>query len=309
MVAQSNTLNKMTKQSHLEAIASVKDAIAFVDLAPRAVPTKILMCRPSYFEVKDAKNEFMSTNIGGVDKLKAQAQWDGLKQAFESCGFEVKLIEPGKDLEDMVFTANQVLPTLDSSGHALVVLGRMTHDSRKVEVPLFETWFRQNNYGVLELPVQCVRFEGGGDAVWHPDRQLLWIGFGQRTVESSCDAIGQLLNTPVVKLKLISSRFYHLDTAFCVLNEDSVMIYPDAFDAAGLGLIRHYFKNVIEVNDADANNFACNALALDQYVVLQQGSPETCTALRRLGFKPVEVDTSEFMKSGGSVFCLKQMVY
>ena len=30
---------------------------------------------------------------------------------------------------------------------------------------------------------------------------------------------------------------------------------------------------------------------------------------RRAGFTPIEVDTSEFMKSGGSVFCLKVMIY
>jgi N-dimethylarginine dimethylaminohydrolase len=43
--------------------------------------------------------------------------------------------------------------------------------------------------------------------------------------------------------------------------------------------------------------------------VLQKGSASACADLRRLGFKPVEVDTSEFMKSGGSVFCMKQVVY
>ncbi len=293
----------------MQAIASVEDAIAFSQIAPRAVPHRILMCHPTYFEVKDAKNEFMSGNIGGVDKSKALSQWNQLKDTFESCGFPVELIEPGADLEDMVFTANQVLPALDKHGKPLVVLGRMTYESRTKEVPYFEKWFRDQGYGVLELPSQCSRFEGGGDGVWHPEKQLLWLGFGSRTDESCCDAIVQMLQTPVVKLKLVSQKFYHLDTAFAVLNADSVMIYPPAFDQAGLSLIRNYFQNVIEVSESDANNFACNALALDRYVVLQQGSQAVCGDLSRLGFSPVEVDTSEFMKSGGSVFCMKQMVY
>ena len=119
----------MTNQTQLQVIASVQDAIAVSQFAPRAVPRRILMCRPTYFEVKDAKNEFMSGNIGGVDKSKAQSQWSELKKAFENCGFPVELIEPGADLEDMVFTANQVLPALDEFGKPLVVLGRMTYES------------------------------------------------------------------------------------------------------------------------------------------------------------------------------------
>jgi N-dimethylarginine dimethylaminohydrolase len=299
----------MTSQIQFKAIASVEDAVAFGDLAPLAVPDKILMCPPAFFEVRDAKNEFMSKNIGSIDKAKAQRQWEELKATFERCGFPVELIEPGQGLEDMVFTANQVLPTLDDNEQPLVVLSHMAHEARQVEIQHFEKWFRKKGYVVLELPSDCGRFEGQGDAIWHPHRKLLWVGFGLRTDELSCEVIGRLLDVPVIKLKLISSKFYHLDTAFCALNEESVIIYPPAFDEAGLALIRHYFKNVIEVDESDANNFACNALSLNRYVVLQRGSIRTCASLRQLGFEPVEVDTSEFMKSGGSVFCLKQMVY
>lgn len=301
--------DSMTNQTQLQAIASVKDAIAFSQLAPRAMPRRILMCPPTYFEVKDAKNEFMSGNIGGVDKDAAVFQWSDLKNTFDQCGFKVDVIEPGEGLEDMVFTANQVLPALDENDKPQVVLGRMAYESRTYEVPHFEKWFRNNGYEILQLPENCKHFEGGGDGVWHPYRKLLWLGYGSRTDEACCDAVANLLKTPVIKLKLVSPKFYHLDTCFAVLNADSVLIFPPAFDDAGLALIRNYFQNVIEVSEADANNFACNALALDEYVVLQKGSAGTCTDLRRLGFKPVEVDTSEFMKSGGSVFCLKQMVY
>ncbi|MBS2003772.1 MAG: amidinotransferase [Cyanobacteria bacterium SZAS LIN-5] len=299
----------MTNNTQLQAIASLSEAVAFSQVAPRAVPRRILMCPPTYFDVKDAKNEFMSGNIGAVDTGKAQAQWSELKSTFEKCGFPVELIEPGVDLEDMVFTANQVLPALDVDAHPVVVLGRMAYQSRTREVPHFEKWFAEQGYKVLHLPEVCKRFEGGGDGVWHPGRKLLWLGFGTRTEERCCDALVNLLQVPVVKLRLVSAKFYHLDTCFAVLNADSVMIYPPAFDETGLSLIRNYFQNVVEVSEADANNFACNALALDDYVVIQKGSHATCSDLQRLGFKPVEVDTSEFMKSGGSVFCMKQMVY
>jgi N-dimethylarginine dimethylaminohydrolase len=69
---------------------------------------------------------------------------------------------------------------------------------------------------------------------------------------------------------------------------------------------RAAFSNLIEVGAKDAANFACNAHCPDgKHVILQQGSAETVAELKRRNFRPIEVDTGEFIKSGGSVFCLK----
>ena len=42
-------------------------------------------------------------------------------------------------------------------------------------------------------------------------------------------------------------------------------------------------------------------------MLLQAGCPRTEKALRARGYEPVPLETGEFRKSGGSVFCLKQM--
>jgi len=55
---------------------------------------------------------------------------------------------------------------------------------------------------------------------------------------------------------------------------------------------------------------ACNAAAfLRRTVVIQQGSERINRKLRALGYEVLEVDTSEFMKSGGSVFCMKMYLF
>jgi N-dimethylarginine dimethylaminohydrolase len=111
-------------------------------------------------------------------------------------------------------------------------------------------------------------------------------------------------------LKLATKTFYHLDTAFAALDEETVMIYPAAFEKEGLELIHHFFANVIELTENDANNFAGNAVALrGKKVILQKGSTDACRQLRQAGFEPIELDSSEFMKSGGSFFCIKMLVY
>jgi N-dimethylarginine dimethylaminohydrolase len=113
----------------------------------------------------------------------------------------------------------------------------------------------------------------------------------------------------VLLLELVNEKCYHLDTSLCILDNDSALVYPHAFSSDGIGMIRALFKNIVEVADEDADNFAGNAVVLGKHVILQRGSNKTCDRLRAAGFTPIEVDTGEFMKSGGSVFCMKMMVY
>lgn len=274
-------------------------------------PQRVLMCTPDYFDVIDVKNAFMEGRVGSVDRLRARAQWEALGCAFESAGHEVVAIPGAEGCEDMVFTANQALPGMGDDGRPYVVLSRMRHPSRRREVPYFRDWYESHGYRILELPASVPYFEGQGDAIWHPGRRLLWGGFGQRSSLEAYATISELLDVPVVALELVHPSFYHLDTAFCALSEDAVLVYPKAFAPAGMSLIRRGFARVIEVSERDAvEGFACNAHSLDgRTVILQKGSPSTVAALSGSGFDVVEVDTSEFIKSGGSVFCMKMMIY
>ncbi|MGB4853217.1 MAG: amidinotransferase, partial [Ignavibacteria bacterium] len=104
-------------------------------------PNKILMCSPDYFEVNYSGNEFMKDNIDNVNKSAAMEQWKDLKNIYETLNFKVDLIEPGKDLVDMVFTANQSLPFIDKSGSKKVILSKMKNEQRKNEVPYFRDFY------------------------------------------------------------------------------------------------------------------------------------------------------------------------
>ena len=98
---------------------------------------------------------------------------------------------------------------------------------------------------------------------------------------------------------------------FAVFGVASALVYPPALTADGLALIDAVFERVIEVGEADARErFACNATAcLGRTVIIERG----CTALRErlasLYYDVVEVETGEFLKSGGSVYCMKQWLF
>ena len=271
----------------------------------------VLVCRPDHFDVVDVKNAFMEGQAGAVDRDAARRQWDDLCAAFAQAGVDVEVLDPTAGCEDMVFAANQVFPGLDAAGARVCVLGHMRFESRQREVPAYAEWYRRRGYAVVDAIPPGVLFEGGGDALWHPGRHFIWAGFGQRTGEPAHAALGSAFGAPVGSLRLADERFYHLDTCLCALDETHALWFPGAFDEKGRALISGGFDRLIEVDEEEAvTGMACNATAFpSRTVVIDRRAERTIRALAEAGFQPRAVDTGEFMKSGGSVYCLKQWVY
>ncbi|HKU67372.1 MAG TPA: arginine deiminase-related protein [Candidatus Baltobacteraceae bacterium] len=274
---------------------------------PRApMPSEVLLCRPEFFEVREVKNAFMDGRVGTVNRSTAMLQWERLRETFERCGVRTQVLPAVPDCEDMVFTANPSFNGRASDGRRTCVPSRMAFASRAPEVDAHRRWFQENGYAIAEMPEAVERFEGGGDAIWHPGRALIWAGAGARTSAAAHEALSGIFNVPVISLQPTDPRFYHFDTCFCALSERAVMIFAQAFDAPALALIHHLFDVVIHVDESDAEGFACNAAAFfGTTVVIQKGAARTIAQLRNLGFRVCEVETGEFMKSGGSVFCMK----
>ena len=274
--------------------------------------SKAFMVTPTYFNVEYVINPHMEGNIGEVDQDEAFNQWNVVRDALRSTGLEIHEIQGQPHLPDMVFAANQSLPALYSNGKKAAIMSIMHADQRKDEVPYIEQWYRQNGYEVNYLDEKNLQdFEGMGDAIWHTGKRLLWGGYGYRSSLEAYNQISEILDVPVIALELTSEKFYHLDTCFCLLNEDSVLIYPEAFTEEGLSMIRDMFANVYHAPQKEAEElFACNATCPDgQNVVIQSGCTQTNSILKEAGFTVLEVDTSQFLKSGGSVFCMKMLVW
>ena len=274
-------------------------------------PEKILMCKPEYFDVNYTGNEFMKDNIGKTDKLKASEQWEALKKVYEELGFQIVLIEPCKDLVDMVFTANQSLPFINKSGKKSVILSKMKNDQRKEEVKYFKDFYLENGYEIIELPNEIRYFESMGDCVIDYQRNILFGGYGFRTEERTYDIIAKYTNFKIVKLKLINPVLYHLDTCLSVLNSETAVIQDSAFDEEGMNELRGHFSNLLYTDGKEnLEYFVCNCHCPDgKNVIVQKGSVKFKEDIKKTGLNLIEVETGEFMRSGGSVFCMKLMIY
>ena len=272
-------------------------------------PKRILMVDPRFYDVIYDINPHMTGKLGTVDKKRAREEWESLKGAYETIGFPVVVLEPKKNLPDMVFAANQSFPFLDRNGKKKVILSNMATKERAPEVAFFADWYRQQGYEVIHLKTQNP-FEGMGDLLVHPNRDWLWGGFGFRTKKEVYGEIEKIVQKSVHLLELMDNRFYHLDTCLSILDETTALYYPKAFDPNGIQLLEENFETLIEVSAKEAlNGFACNAHSPDgKHILIQKGNERVKRELIKKGFDVMELETSEFLKSGGSVFCLKMMI-
>lgn len=257
-----------------------------------------LMCKPRYFDVEYVINPWMEGNQGKVDKALAARQWQNLYDTLAQRA-SIKLIEPVAGLPDMVFTANGGFV----SRHREVIVSSFRHAERQPEAPHFRKFFEEAGYRTIPLG-RNIEFEGAGDALFDAAGQV-WTGSGFRSHETVDGEIARALHVATRGLTLVDPRWYHLDTAFCPLSRGEVIAYAKAFSADSVAAIQRAFGDkAIWISDEDAGDFACNALSVGDDVILHKASNELRGALRNRGYNVIEVDVSEFLKSGGACKCL-----
>lgn len=270
----------------------------------------VLVSKPTFFEVAYAINPYMtdaSGQLNKVDQKKAYGEWQTLVDTFKKIGLKVIEMEGVPGLPDIVFTANQSFPFWNKSTNSYeIVLSKMRSRERAQEVPYFEKLWKDLGFTVHHLNYSGA-FEGNGDAIYSPEHNVVFGGYGPRTDKEVYGELSQRFGLEIVPLELRLKDFYHLDTCFSILSKQVAAIQPDAFSEEGLSLLRSFFSVLVEIPIEENRRYFCgNCFCPDgKNVILQKGSPTFARRLERLGFKVWEVDTNEFMKSGGSVFCLK----
>lgn len=266
----------------------------------------VLMCPPDYFAVVREDNVHMDVSIQ-PDPALARQQWQTIVGYYAAIGIEVYFLEPDPQLPDQCFTANvawlygrQVfLPNFKKRERHLerLIVTRWLSDRRH---PLVA----EMQYVILgDIPGDIV-FEGGGDAASIPGGPVL-LGYGQRTHRRSVSQLNKRLTVDVVGLRLIDPRFYHLDTCLLVIPAtETILYYPGAFDAESNERIASLPYEALPMDEADAERFVANGVVIGSDVVVNEPTAALARTLAKDGLTLHTVDTSEFMKSGGSVRCL-----
>ena len=255
--------------------------------------TKVLMCRPTHFDVDYVINPHMVPH--SVNQRRAMQQWESLLEAVESLGVTAEVIDQKPDVPDMVFATDQGIVKGDKA-----LLANFRYPERKRETHYYRQWFQDNGYEPQEL-THLFSFEGG-DALFVGD--VLFVGTGFRANVASCEELSQALNADVVPLRLVDPKFYHLDMCFLPLDDETAFYYPPAFSDSSRARLQKLVPDLHELSAKEAESYCANSFVSGRTVVAQSGSPSFKRKLEKLGRNVVEVNMNEFKKAGGGIHCL-----
>ncbi|MER7333402.1 MULTISPECIES: dimethylargininase [unclassified Micromonospora] len=269
-----------------------------VTVNQQRVPRKrtYLMCSPEHFAVEYAINPWMDVSTP-VDPELAVKQWDRLRDALVGLGHEVHLLTPERGLPDMVFAANGAFVV-----DGVVYGAQFKHEQRAAEAAAHRAFYESQGWRFI-APSETN--EGEGDFAYLPEAHggLVLAGHGFRTELPAHAEAQEALGRPVVSLRLVDPRFYHLDVALASIDDENIVYYPGAFSAASQKVLAQLFPDAVVADDSDALAFGLNLVSDGLNVVLNSEATRLAGKLKAAGYHPVPVELAELKKGGGSVKC------
>jgi len=258
------------------------------------------MCPPSHYEIKYLLNDWMDANFE-IDNDEAMSQWNSLREVYEKLGVLVSIVEAVEGIPELTFAGDSIFLFGNNA-----ISSKFRFEERQPEVEPMASWFKKLGFALHHLP-EGVRFEGNAETILWNGR--LFGGYGIRSDKEAYTSVAEILDIEVIPLKL-QEPYYHLDTGFCPINDDTIAYVPEAFDIYSRELVAKLAKNMIVIAPEEAKVMACNSKAVgDTVVVSTKQAPNFVKQLKTLGLNVVELELTEFLKSGAGAKCLTLEAY
>ena len=222
-----------------------------------------------------------------VDLPAAIRQWEAYVDLLREAGWAVAEVPEAPDCPDAVFVEDTVVMYRN-----VAVISRPGADERKPEVVDVEKVLED-----LGCSINRIRPPGtldGGDVLKVGD--TVYVGRGGRTNGEGIRqlrAILEPLGAQVVAVPL--SRVLHLKSAVTALPDGTVIGYPPLVDDVSV------FPRFLPVPEEEGSHVV---LIGGDRLLMSAAAPRSAELFRDLGYTPVEVDISEFVKLEGCVTCL-----
>jgi N-dimethylarginine dimethylaminohydrolase len=257
------------------------------------------MCPPKNFAVEYAINTWMDTTVP-VDTDLALKQWQGLHDTVTELGHQVYVLDPELGLPDMVYAANGAF-----SVDGVVYGAQFRYPQRAAEATAHRAFYT-GRAGEWHFVAPTAINEGEGDFTYLPGAYggLILAGYGFRTEPAAHTEAQEALGRPVVSLKLVDPRFYHLDTALAPLDDHNVIYYPAAFSVSSQAVLRQLFPDALLADENDATAFGLNLVSDGRHVLLNADCSALSRRLAGYGYQPILLDLRELKKGGGSIKCV-----
>ncbi len=268
--------------------------------------------RPDHFRVDYQINPFMDPSVQPDPEL-AMKQWQSLVDTIEGLGGTVHVLDQRPDAPDMAYAMNLGLAAERGDGSRHVVLSHMRFPERRLETVTARDFFEAKGWTTSYVGRDGVgaHFEAGDAFAFRGD---LVVGFGPRTEELGLKHLAVELDVRVRGLRITHPGMYHLDLAFCPLDDSRALVCPAAFDPASAAALLDLVPDPIVLTEEEAlTTFAANSIvvpsATGAATVVMPACPDRVRGqLEAAGFDVVVLDLSEFHKGGGSIRCLTNPV-
>jgi dimethylargininase len=230
-----------------------------------------------------------------IDITLARSQHHRYVSTLRECGISVVELPPLDEFPDPVFMQDPAL-----LGQHRSIIGRFGEEKRRGEERAFADELSKHTGMVGEL--SSVASPGtleGGDIV--VTEHGLFVGESVRTNSAGIKQLAAYLGD--LEVRPVRTKLMHLLCGCAYLCNGDVIIAPDLVDP-------RVFRDFQCITVPKEEAYACDALyAGEGRVIIPSGYPTAAMKLKQAGYKPVEVEMSEFYKGDGGVTCLSSPVY
>lgn len=229
-----------------------------------------------------------------IDVTLAKTQHRQYCSILEESGIEVIALPPLENFPDSVFMQDPAL-----LGSRASVIGRFGEARRQGEErALVDDLRKFTRVGMPSWIVEPGTLEGGDIMM---TEKGLFVGESKRTNAAGIQQVAHVLKD--MNVKAVKTGLMHLLCGCAYLNDKTVIIAPELINTKS-------FPGFKFISIPKEETYAADALYLgERKVLIPSGCATAYARLREAGYRPIEVDISEFWKGDGGVTCLSSPIY
>ena len=274
---------------------------------------KLLVSGADYFSDEFEINPYYTSNK--IDVAKAMVEHKMIVDCFKKAGIEVIKVDPPKDSQDGVYTANWALVR-----NGVAVMARLP-EARKAEESYAKKVLEDLGIKTVEVPDNYL-YSGQGDSLICGN--YLFGGRGYRSDPEAQQFAAKTLGLDLIQVHAkpqlnadgtehinpfthhADSFWYDLDLAISVIDEHTIAYCPDALDEESnrkIESLSDLDKITVDFDEC-TKGFANNLVSTGKHVIMSCKAPKFQAELEKRGLICLTPDVEELKEGGGYIRCV-----
>lgn len=274
---------------------------------------KLLVSGADYFADTYEINPYYTQK--SIDVQKAQAEHAAILACFEEAGIELIKVDPPKDCQDGVYTANWALVK-----DGVAIMSRLP-EARKAEEPYAKTQLEKLGIKTIEVPGNHL-YSGQGDSLICG--KYLFAGRGYRSDPEAQQFAADTFGLELIQVHALpqlnddgtehinpftnhaDSFWYDIDLAISVIDDHTIAYCRDALDEESqqkIDALTDIDKIIVDYDEC-TKGFANNLVSTGKHVIMSNKAPKLQAELEKRGLICLTPDVTELKKGGGYIRCV-----